>query len=172
MLDEQKPAVDPPKVIVKSESEEPVPAEAVIAASHFARMGTRVPGPGDLGNTGPRERTWHVLPGVSVGARRTEEGEVVVEEECYSWTDLPMNKQGVLLCSFPFPLSPFLLRVSYLTPCVGRLPLHPLRTITHPLAERRTSILPPYPRPPRTVRFGNVLGSYKQHVNQQLQRLT
>lgn len=102
MLDERKHAVEPPPpppaVIVKSESEDSAPAEAVVAASQFARMGTRVPGSGDLGNTGARERMWPVLRGVSVGVRREEE-ELVLEEECYSWTDLPMNKQGVPLFS-------------------------------------------------------------------------
>jgi hypothetical protein len=94
MHDERNHAVEPPAVIVKSESEDPAPAEAVVATSQFARMGTRVPGSGDLGNGGARERMWPVLHGVSVGVRREEE-ELVLEEECYSWTDLPMNKQGV-----------------------------------------------------------------------------
>lgn len=84
----------------------PVPVEE----PHPARMGTRLPGSGDLANTGARTRTWPRIPGVHVGqvisdgngnvngdAERQEEREgreEVVEEECYSWADLPMNKQG------------------------------------------------------------------------------
>ncbi|KAI5455481.1 transcription factor, contains a PHD finger motif [Naganishia albida] len=85
-------------VNVKAESPPVKPEEpsAASSASSYARFGTRVPGSGDLGNTGPVERTWPLFPGVNVGQRTEAEAEevVVLEEECYSWLDLPMNKQG------------------------------------------------------------------------------
>lgn len=99
-------AEEAPEAAVQVKSEEPrvkseepsVPEPS--SSSSFARLGTRVPGSGDLGNTGAAERTWPSLPGVSVG-KPTAQGELVVEEECYSWTDLPMNKQGMSRPTFP-----------------------------------------------------------------------
>jgi hypothetical protein len=95
-----------PEAAVQVKSEEPrVKSEESSlpepsSSSSFARLGTRVPGSGDLGNTGAAERTWPSLPGVSVG-QPTEEGDLIAEEECYSWTDLPMNKQGMSRPRFP-----------------------------------------------------------------------
>jgi hypothetical protein len=99
-----------------SRTASPVPTREPepIAQPHPARMGTRLPGSGDLSNTGPRTITWPKVSGVHVGevndpnrngngdAVGTEEGreeegegrEEATEEECYSWSDLPMNKQG------------------------------------------------------------------------------
>lgn len=104
-----------PPVAVKAEvSPEPTPdisASSHRPLSHYARLGSRLPGSGDLGGSGSAERGWPCLPGVTVGVKRKRTGdeaehgrademareqeeEVVLEEECYSWTDLPMNKQG------------------------------------------------------------------------------
>jgi hypothetical protein len=95
-----------------SRTASPVPAPVVEAPiqSQPARMGTRLPGSGDLANTGPRTISWPKVSGVHVGEvisdgngnvngdAETPEGEdgreEVIEEECYSWGDLPMNKQG------------------------------------------------------------------------------
>ncbi|KAJ9107501.1 hypothetical protein QFC21_000956 [Naganishia friedmannii] len=86
----------------------------------YARMGTRVPGSGDLGGSGTRMKRWPRCSGVRLDAvwktpqeqqQQQQEGgldgamgdkededdddeELVWEEECYAWTDLPMNKQG------------------------------------------------------------------------------
>lgn len=151
----------------------PAPQPAKHAAA--ARMGTRLPGSGDLGGSGPRKRLgWPRMGGVRVDAswkgRRRRRGrglqgkeedeeeeeddddeEEVLEEECYAWTDLPMNKQGKSLpfpppapcripaspsprekhtyhhlLPLPLPLPPLTLDDNH------RLPIHPMRTISLP----------------------------------------
>jgi hypothetical protein len=116
-LPSNEPITEPIKMNL-SRTASPVPAPVVEEPiqSQPARMGTRLPGSGDLANTGPRTISWPKVSGVHVGEvisdgngngnddgnvngdAETQEGEdgreEVIEEECYSWGDLPMNKQG------------------------------------------------------------------------------
>ncbi|KAJ9092965.1 hypothetical protein QFC19_005797 [Naganishia cerealis] len=117
-----------PQSMVKSEQSPPPLTSSDLPAPveqqptiRYARLGTRLPGSGDLGGPGIQKRVWPRLSGVHLDVvwkgqapepavngndgpsgtkNQGQDDEVVLEEECYSWTDLPMNKQGKSSC-FP-----------------------------------------------------------------------